>query len=395
MNDVEDEWLAFLNNGSIPSNKKISSLNADRNNSDLKNCIERDDKLDSKISQHEETRTSCSSSTCSSSSLDDDINTSPKCSDIYISTKTKISYLDSPLDLNHIFWQIPIIQYHEQREGIIKKQMKFQTTDREVLNDILEKMNKYYYSHSDIINSIDNPTGKIVFKDTRKINIGICKKDILNTRCKTKSAFYNCFVIVFRLLVGDAFREIHIKIFNTGKLEIPGVKDDWLLDFVLDRVVNLLSNVEQYRMIRCIKDRTETVLINSNFNCGYYINRDRLYEILRNRYKINCCYDPCSYPGIQCGFYYNVVDPDFKQTGSQPLTCKTDFIKISFMVFRTGSVLMVGKCTEEILFNIYGFIRNILEIEYQEIQIDDYGESLLKQKDRERPKKHKKKYIYI
>ena len=49
----------------------------------------------------------------------------PKCSDIYISTKTKIAYLNKNVDLVDIFWNIKTILYHEAREGVIKKQMKF------------------------------------------------------------------------------------------------------------------------------------------------------------------------------------------------------------------------------------------------------------------------------
>ena len=56
----------------------------------------------------------------------------------------------------------------------------------------------------------------------------------------------------------------------------------------------------------CYKENTcETVLINSNFNCGFYINREALYDILRYKYNIQSIYDPCSYPGIQCKFYFN------------------------------------------------------------------------------------------
>lgn len=75
--------------------------------------------------------------------------------------------------------------------------------------------------------------------------------------------------------------KIHVKIFNTGKLEIPGVKDDWLLDVVLDKLIVAISKIERYSDIKCEKDKTETVLINSNFNCGYYIDRDRMYELLQ------------------------------------------------------------------------------------------------------------------
>jgi len=38
------------------------------------------------------------------------------------------------------------------------------------------------------------------------------------------------------------------------------------------------------------------------------------------------------------------------------------------MIFRTGSILIVGKCSEPILNEIYQFIKKILETEFQYIQ---------------------------
>jgi hypothetical protein len=37
---------------------------------------------------------------------------------------------------------------------------------------------------------------------------------------------------------------------------------------------------------------------------------------------------------------------------------------VSFMIFRTGSVLIVGKCEENVLNDIYLFIKNMMEREY-------------------------------
>jgi tyrosyl-tRNA synthetase len=37
------------------------------------------------------------------------------------------------------------------------------------------------------------------------------------------------------------------------------------------------------------------------------------------------------------------------------------------MIFRTGSVLVVGKCEDDILYHIYDFLKNILETNYLEI----------------------------
>ena len=37
------------------------------------------------------------------------------------------------------------------------------------------------------------------------------------------------------------------------------------------------------------------------------------------------------------------------------------------MIFRTGSVLIVGKCDESVLFSIYEFLKKILSNEYKQI----------------------------
>ena len=36
----------------------------------------------------------------------------PKCGDIYISTKTKIAYLNQNIALQDVFWKIPVIKYY-------------------------------------------------------------------------------------------------------------------------------------------------------------------------------------------------------------------------------------------------------------------------------------------
>ena len=38
------------------------------------------------------------------------------------------------------------------------------------------------------------------------------------------------------------------------------------------------------------------------------------------------------------------------------------------MIFRTGSVLIVGKCSEEILYEIYDFLCTIFKNEFDEIK---------------------------
>jgi len=291
----------------------------------------------------------------------------PVCSNIYISTKTKISYLNEPIDIKKVFWSIPISSYSTPNECIIKKQIKVSTTDPKELEEIRELLKHEKYYQEQEIEHIDNPEGRIKFKVQLKINVGLCKKDILNYRCKLKRAFFNCFVLIMRIRdhTGEGFKEMHIKVFNTGKLEIPGIQTDESLDQVLKLLITTLKPIVGPH-INFIPHKCETVLINSNFNCGYFINRDRLYNILKYKYRINSNYDACSYPGIQSKFYY--MPGQENQTGQHPPANEIDkAYEISFMIFRTGSVLIVGRCDESVLRSIYAFLKKLLEIEYPEI----------------------------
>jgi len=295
-----------------------------------------------------------------------DENYIPKSSDIYISTKTKISYLSQVIDLKKTFWKLKISPYHTVGECIIKKQMKFNSLTEAELDEVKDNLKNEKYWEEHIITRIVNPDGRIKFKDIRKISVGLCKKDILSYRTKKKSAFYNCFVVILRVLHANVYREIHVKVFNTGKLEIPGIQSDELLNKVLSLlIIHLKMNVDETITYR--QDKNETVLINSNFNCGYFINREKLHDILKYKYNINSGYDPCSYPGIQCKFYYN--NETKTQSGQQPIEYdETKYNKISFMIFRTGSVLIVGKCDENVLNEVYEFIKQLLIDEYKNIR---------------------------
>ena len=292
----------------------------------------------------------------------------PKSTNIYISTKTKIAYLNTPIDLKLLFWKVPIIPYAKPCNGVVKKQMKFNTSTPEELKFIQDKLQYETYFEEHVITHIDNPTGRIKFKDTRKLTIGISKKDLLSYRCKKKSAFYNCFVLILRTKIADTFKEFHVKVFNTGKLEIPGVQSETAFDMILNQVIQTLQPyVEQTLGYK--ENTNETVLINSNFNCGFFINREVLYEILKFKYNIQSIYDPCSYPGIQCKFYHNpdVVLQNGCQISEENKHLYNDVKEVSFMIFRTGSVLIVGRCDENVLMIIYEFLKIILNNEYKNI----------------------------
>ena len=316
----------------------------------------------------------------------------PLCSDLYVSTQTKIVFLQNEkveniiLDLNTLFWNIQVQDYKIPKEGVIKKQIKLTSTTEEELNMIEAQIEKETQRCSNILLSNCRNNGQL--KHTQKINVGISKKDVISCRVKEKGAFYNCFVLVFRIQNSDGnFKEIHVKLFNTGKLEIPGIKYDYELHKTLSLLVDILSEVAPYPL--SYKDTNiSTVLINSNFNCGYYINRDEMYNLLRNKYNIIAVYDPCSYPGIQCKFYYN--NSKLMQNGKCECAvrcCKNKRLsyncqEISFMIFRTGSVLIVGRTTLSIIQCVYQYLKDVFAHNYDVLYVEYKG--VIKQKHKNR-----------
>ena len=392
LNAVDDEWSSFILNTS-----KYNGTESDSESDIDEVCMKPEFINDKK----------CSSSSSSSSGLK---SLAPEPTPIYISTKSKIAYLVEPVDLN-IFWGIPVMPYATPSNGVIKKQIKFNSKTQEELNIIQNNLQNELFCEQQVMTHIDNPNGRIKFKDIRKITIGISKKDIMSYRGKKKQAFYNCFVIIIRLKMNELFREFHVKVFNTGKLEIPGVQSDEMFEIVLQNIIAILQ--PHIDMQISYKQKSDTVLINSNFNCGFYINREVLYDLLKYKYHIHAIYDPCSYPGIQCKFYFNNETTE-EQTGIQDASKVTkdkgkgkdkdkdkdknkvkdlSVTTVSFMIFRTGSVLIVGMCEEEVLDVIYGFLTNLLKTEFGQIcqSVFDEGHVILKDKK----KKIRKKTIVI
>jgi hypothetical protein len=302
------------------------------------------------------------------------------CDDLNISTNTKVVYLNKEVDIYNIFWKLPIIPYYSKQNGIVKKQIKVVSNTKEEFEDYQDHLKKESFYNEYIIKQIDNPDARrIKFKDERKLTVGISKKDLLSTKVKQKSAFYNCFAITIRIYT-NVFKEMHIKVFNTGKMEIPGIVEKSLLGIVKKELLCHLRKYMGDDLEFVNNDVEHNVLINSNFNCGFYVNREKLHHIMKsNKYGLETSYDPCSYPGVKCKYYYNIDKPNEDQTGrisksdnnmtTNDIILSNKYLEVSFMIFRTGSCLIVGNCNEEVLRFVYKYIVNMLFQEYYNICI--------------------------
>jgi TATA-box binding protein (TBP) (component of TFIID and TFIIIB) len=351
MFDIEAEWNSFLDGGDTQDLFNVPFVSSFNEN----------------LVKNGENKTDASA----------DSSIPPEPLPLYISTKSIITYFNTPIDIQHIFWNLEVSPYSTPAECIIKKEIKLTSNSAEEVEEIKRKMDQIPYVKENVITP-GNLDGRIKFKDVRKIIVGLSKKDITSCRVKQKGAFYNCLVIIMRIKMETEtnFREIHVKVFNTGKIEIPGIQNEITLRYILDKLIGYLQPLVAEEL-KIEESNMETVLINSNFNCQFYINREAMFSILRSKYRVQCWYDPCCYPGIRCKY----------TDESKNLT------NISFMIFRTGSVLIVGKCDESGIYTIYDFVKNILKTEYLNINqpITEVEQSVIPIKK----KAIRKKKIYV
>ena len=380
--DLENEWMNYLSYQN--TGFRLDCTNHEKPDSTILKSRSEPDQDSVDYSIESETQIKSNKSTPEMGVANENM-------ELIISTKTKVLFLNQAIDIHRIYWEISILPYWIPKEGVLKKQIKVVSKTPEEFEEYKTKLSNIIGNvmyQENIIKQIHNPGARTIkFKDERKLTVGISKKDITSYRGKVKNAFYNCFALVVRYndLTDGIFREIHVKVFNTGKMEIPGIVNSRILENVKLLILSILQpHVGEGTIpLAFIENSHEDhVLVNSNFNCGFFVNREKIHAILSSdKYGIESSYDPCSYPGVKCKFYFNneigfdterqngrVCTEDHGMKLSELLENKK-YTEVSFMIFRTGSGLIVGNCTERTLRFVFDFIKRILIDEYHNIAI--------------------------
>lgn len=174
------------------------------------------------------------------------------------------------------------------------------------------------------------------------------KKPLKNN--KSRKYFYNQLTIHVYNETKNNHR-INVKIFNNGRIQMTGIKNEFQGDECIKTLCdefNLLNEKEQcfdtIDTIQSIED-LETVLINSDFDIGFPIDREALHRaIVDSGYYSS--YEPCNYPGVNIKYYRNPLRQNFgicdceKQCNGKGKddTCK----KITVAVFKSGKIIITG-----------------------------------------------------
>ena len=193
-------------------------------------------------------------------------------------------------------------------------------------------------------------------KNNNLIERSIEKISNMKKRKKPKKYFYNQCTV----LINTGTKTVNLKLFLNGKIQMTGCKSLQDAQIAL-RVLSEELKKEKYILVDSKLVQKEIInninfkinepnieLINSVFQTGINIDRDKLHQILVNEYNIQATYQPVIYVGINSKF--------IAKSGT----------KVSILIFQTGKIIITAAKTLQDIEDSYEFI-NMVFSEHQSV----------------------------
>lgn len=195
-----------------------------------------------------------------------------------------------------------------------------------------------------------------------------CKKRRRNLKNKTKKRnFYNQVSVEAKSTKG---KTINIKLFSNGSIQMTGCKD---IENSLDALNNLFNELHKIKAVYDPKTGKiiekpyvnshemmslqkitdlKIAMINSNFNIGFKIDRDKLFELMQKQGYVDCTYDPIIHACVNIKY----------ESGGKA---------VSIFVFESGSIIITGANNGKHINDAYNFINKLLCNNYKIIYKSD------------------------
>jgi TATA-box binding protein (TBP) (component of TFIID and TFIIIB) len=191
---------------------------------------------------------------------------------------------------------------------------------------------------------------------------GFSKKMLKKVRKKSKKKiFYNQATI--HVIHDDKI--MNVKLFNNGKIQITGLKGINQSTVLVEKLINYLQDLSVLDYETKLVS-SELVLINSDFDIGYEIERETLHnEIIE--YGIYSSYEPCIYPGVNIKYFMNKNNFDGICccenicNGKGKANGDGDCKKVTIAVFKSGKIIITGGQSTSQLETAYRFIKNFID----------------------------------
>jgi TATA-box binding protein (TBP) (component of TFIID and TFIIIB) len=227
--------------------------------------------------------------------------------DLKISTMTQIGQLSSNIDLNSLFRHLPVkgcIRYMEYGDNPVKgvRSKPKKVSKRSIHPGKPTKRKKYFYN---------------------QVTIHLYNEKIIN-----------------------------VKVFNNGSVQMTGLKQELQGISTITVLLNEIKKLSEDQQGEIFVDEStptlvtkKMVMINSDFDIGYKINREILHRsIVEEGYYSS--FESSVYPGVNIKYYHN---PEKQQDGICNCECMCDgkgkhtcCKKITVAVFKSGSIIITG-----------------------------------------------------
>jgi hypothetical protein len=270
---------------------------------------------------------------------------------------------------------------------------------------------------------IGYPESGILKFEQKKQVLGACHKDLFTNRKITKKPFYNQNTIILRRPFESGFKEVNMKLFDSGGIQMTGVKSKefaveavaWLLELIktlpvspfrpVDPVINSASNSASASVASVAsvvakattaataeaaeskskakpkpKPSTNTSpsitkvdisLINTDYSLDCDIQQDNLHRLLIERYNLFSMLEKTIYQGVNAKYFYNTNNhgtgvcacglPTFCK-GQGTGDGKGECKRITMSIFRTGKIIITGARTMDQIEEAYRFLNRVFDM---------------------------------
>ncbi len=193
---------------------------------------------------------------------------------------------------------------------------------------------------------------------------GSSVKKIKNPRKhKEKKFFYN--QLTLHIYKGKI---VNVKLFNNGRIQMTGLKQKQQGIDIIHMLLQYLGKLSENKRKDILDNinpeirESRIVLINSDFDIRFKINREILHRLIVSRGYYSS-YEPTIYPGVNIKYYFNpkhdncgICKCTFPCNGKGKGCCK----KITIAVFNSGKIIITGGQSYEHLNTAYSFIKDII-----------------------------------
>ena len=191
---------------------------------------------------------------------------------------------------------------------------------------------------------------------------GFSKKMLRKKRKKTKKKiFYNQATVH---VVHDG-KIMNVKLFNNGKIQITGLKGVDQGPILIQKLLEYFQDLSVLTYDAFLMNH-KLVLINSDFDLGYEIDREALHNEIIDA-GIYSSYEPCIYPGVNIKYFMNtnnfdgICDCLSMCNGKGRADGDGDCKKVTIAVFKSGKVIITGGQHTDQLETAYRFIKNFID----------------------------------